>query len=129
MAIADVAEYAHLSDADEHHLYPDLPSNRYAEIAQQVRAVCATYDLPDTTGPLDASTCSRCARCASWRSPIGSCPPPPTTHPRRHPKTSSAMSRNDRTCQPGAMTMRGDADWVLRYWTERIGGRRVDQCT
>jgi hypothetical protein len=46
MAIADVAEYAHLSDADEHHLYPDLPSNRYAEIAQQVRAVCATYDLP-----------------------------------------------------------------------------------
>jgi fatty acid desaturase len=36
----------------EHHLYPDLPSNRYAEIAQRVRAVCATYDLPYTTGPL-----------------------------------------------------------------------------
>ena len=36
----------------EHHLYPDLPSNRYAEIAQRVRAVCATYDLPHTTGPL-----------------------------------------------------------------------------
>jgi fatty acid desaturase len=36
----------------EHHLYPDLPSNRYAEIAQRVRAVCASYDLPYTTGPL-----------------------------------------------------------------------------
>ena len=36
----------------EHHLYPDLPSNRYAEIAQRVRAVCATYDLPYTTSPL-----------------------------------------------------------------------------
>ena len=36
----------------EHHLYPDLPSNRYAQIAQRVRAVCATYDLPYTTGPL-----------------------------------------------------------------------------
>ena len=36
----------------EHHLYPDLPSNRYAEIAQRVQAVCATYDLPYTTGPL-----------------------------------------------------------------------------
>src|SRR5208283_5108882 len=36
----------------EHHLFPDLPSNRYAEIAQRVRAVCATYDLPYTTGPL-----------------------------------------------------------------------------
>jgi fatty acid desaturase len=36
----------------EHHLYPDLPSNRYAEIARRVRALCATYDLPYTTGPL-----------------------------------------------------------------------------
>jgi NADPH-dependent stearoyl-CoA 9-desaturase len=36
----------------EHHLFPDLPSNRYAEIAQRVRAVCATYDLPYTTGSL-----------------------------------------------------------------------------
>jgi NADPH-dependent stearoyl-CoA 9-desaturase len=36
----------------EHHLFPDLPSNRYAKIAQRVRAVCASYDLPYTTGPL-----------------------------------------------------------------------------
>jgi fatty acid desaturase len=36
----------------EHHLFPDLPSNRYAQIAQRVRAVCASYDLPYTTGPL-----------------------------------------------------------------------------
>ncbi len=41
-----------LSYQIEHHLFPDLPSNRYAEIAQRVRAVCATYDLPYTTGPL-----------------------------------------------------------------------------
>jgi hypothetical protein len=36
----------------EHHLYPDLPSNRYPEIARRVKAVCAAYDLPYTTGPL-----------------------------------------------------------------------------
>jgi hypothetical protein len=36
----------------EHHLYPDLPSNRYPEIAARVRALCVTYDLPYTTGPL-----------------------------------------------------------------------------
>jgi NADPH-dependent stearoyl-CoA 9-desaturase len=36
----------------EHHLYPDLPSNRYAQIAERVEAVCAKYDLPYTTGPL-----------------------------------------------------------------------------
>jgi hypothetical protein len=36
----------------EHHLYPDLPHNRYPEIAERVRALCVTYDLPYTTGPL-----------------------------------------------------------------------------
>jgi NADPH-dependent stearoyl-CoA 9-desaturase len=36
----------------EHHLFPDLPSNRYPEIARRVKAVCAAYDLPYTTGPL-----------------------------------------------------------------------------
>lgn len=36
----------------EHHLFPDLPSNRYAQIAVRVRALCDKYDLPYTTGPL-----------------------------------------------------------------------------
>ncbi|MFE7800511.1 fatty acid desaturase family protein [Nocardia sp. NPDC057440] len=36
----------------EHHLFPDLPSNRYAEIAERVRALCDKYDLPYTTGSL-----------------------------------------------------------------------------
>jgi len=34
----------------EHHLYPDLPSNRLHEISLRVRAVCDKYDLPYTTG-------------------------------------------------------------------------------
>ena len=36
----------------EHHLYPDLPSNRYAEIGVRVRQLCDKYDLPYTTGPI-----------------------------------------------------------------------------
>ena len=36
----------------EHHLFPDLPSNRYREIAERVRALCVVYDLPYTTAPL-----------------------------------------------------------------------------
>ena len=36
----------------EHHLFPDLPSNRYAEISVRVRALCEKYDLPYTTGSL-----------------------------------------------------------------------------
>ncbi|HWN28991.1 MAG TPA: acyl-CoA desaturase, partial [Actinomycetospora sp.] len=34
----------------EHHLYPDLPSNRYPEIQERVLALCEKYDLPYTTG-------------------------------------------------------------------------------
>lgn len=36
----------------EHHLYPDLPSNRYAEIAPRVRELCEQYEIPYVTGPL-----------------------------------------------------------------------------
>ncbi len=36
----------------EHHLFPDLPSNRYAEIAIRVRALCEKFDLHYTTGSL-----------------------------------------------------------------------------
>jgi linoleoyl-CoA desaturase len=36
----------------EHHLYPDLPSNRYAEIGVRIRQLCEKYDLPYTTGSL-----------------------------------------------------------------------------
>ncbi len=34
----------------EHHLFPDLPSNRYAEMSVRVQALCEKYDLPYTTG-------------------------------------------------------------------------------
>ncbi len=42
----------HLSFQIEHHLFPAIPSNRYAQIAPRVREVCERYDLPYTSGPL-----------------------------------------------------------------------------
>jgi NADPH-dependent stearoyl-CoA 9-desaturase len=36
----------------EHHLFPDLPSNRYAQIAIRVRALCEKFSLPYTSGSL-----------------------------------------------------------------------------
>jgi fatty acid desaturase len=36
----------------EHHLFPDLPANRYAEISAEVRKVCERYGLPYNVGPL-----------------------------------------------------------------------------
>ncbi|HVU72184.1 MAG TPA: acyl-CoA desaturase [Mycobacteriales bacterium] len=41
-----------LSFQIEHHLFPDLPSNRYQEISPRVREICERYDLPYTSGPL-----------------------------------------------------------------------------
>ena len=39
-----------LSYQIEHHLFPDLPSNRYAEIAPQVQALFEKYDLAYISG-------------------------------------------------------------------------------
>lgn len=41
-----------LSYQIEHHLFPNMPSNRYAEVAPKVREVCERYRLPYTSGPL-----------------------------------------------------------------------------
>jgi fatty acid desaturase len=35
----------------EHHMFPDLPSNRYPEMSVKVRELCERYDIPYTTGP------------------------------------------------------------------------------
>jgi len=35
----------------EHHLYPDMPSTRYGEIAPKVREICQRYELPYNSGP------------------------------------------------------------------------------
>ncbi|HKG03476.1 MAG TPA: acyl-CoA desaturase [Conexibacter sp.] len=34
----------------EHHLFPDMPSTRYAEIAPAVREICERYELPYNSG-------------------------------------------------------------------------------
>jgi linoleoyl-CoA desaturase len=35
----------------EHHLFPDMPSTRYAEIAPRVKDICERYELPYNSGP------------------------------------------------------------------------------
>jgi linoleoyl-CoA desaturase len=41
-----------LSHQIEHHLYPDMPSNRYQQVAPRVKALCVRYGLPYNSGPL-----------------------------------------------------------------------------
>ncbi|MET7277462.1 acyl-CoA desaturase [Kribbella sp. NPDC005582] len=51
-----------LSYQIEHHLFPDLPSNRYQEIAPKVRAIFDEYNLRYTTGPLPKQVASAWAK-------------------------------------------------------------------
>lgn len=41
-----------LSHQIEHHLFPDMPSNRYPEVAPRVYALCSRYGLPYHEGSL-----------------------------------------------------------------------------
>jgi NADPH-dependent stearoyl-CoA 9-desaturase len=47
-----------LSYQIEHHLFPDLPSNRYQEIAPLVQDIFKEYGLTYTTGPLPTQVAS-----------------------------------------------------------------------
>jgi NADPH-dependent stearoyl-CoA 9-desaturase len=41
-----------LSFQIEHHLFPDVPAHRHAEIAVEVKEICQRYGLPYNSGPL-----------------------------------------------------------------------------
>jgi linoleoyl-CoA desaturase len=47
-----------LSHQIEHHLFPDLPSNRYREIAPRVRDLFERYGLEYVTGPMPKQVAS-----------------------------------------------------------------------
>ena len=41
-----------LSHQIEHHMFPDVPSNKYIEVAPRVRDLCDRYELHYETGPM-----------------------------------------------------------------------------
>jgi fatty acid desaturase len=41
-----------LSHQIEHHLFPDMPARRYAEIAPEVQEICRRYGIPYNSGSL-----------------------------------------------------------------------------
>lgn len=73
----------------EHHLFPDLPSNRLPEVAVRVRALCEQYRLPYLTGSLVRQYLSALMVVHRLALPNGgtavaTCPPPGT--PDREPE-------------------------------------------
>jgi NADPH-dependent stearoyl-CoA 9-desaturase len=83
-----------LSFQIEHHLFPDLPSNRYAQIAPRVRALCERFDLPYTTGPLARQTASVWKRILRLALPGPGTPAAatPTTEPEPEPEAASSAA-------------------------------------
>jgi fatty acid desaturase len=53
----DSAKWFHILSGNlsfqiEHHLFPDIPAHRHAEISVEVREICERYGLPYNSGPL-----------------------------------------------------------------------------
>lgn len=60
-----------LSHQIEHHLYPDMPARRYAEVAPRVREVCQRYGVPYNTGRLSAQLATVAVRIVRHSFPGG----------------------------------------------------------
>jgi fatty acid desaturase len=97
----------------EHHLFPDLPSNRYAEIAVKVRALCEKYDIPYTTGPLHQQygqalrTIIKLSVPNSWTTSNDPAPPERSdtaNEPSRDRRRKSDAERQPRRAELGAWT-------------------------
>jgi linoleoyl-CoA desaturase len=63
-----------LSFQIEHHLFPDVPSNRYHEISPRVREICERYGLPYTSGPLYRQYAQVLTKIARYALPGGEVP-------------------------------------------------------
>ena len=59
----------------EHHLFPDMPSNRYPEVAPRVRALCTRYDLPYNTAPLSRQFGTTMAKIWRYALPVAAAAP------------------------------------------------------
>ncbi len=122
----------------EHHLFPDLPSNRYAEISVRVRELCAKYDIPYTTGPLHRQygqalrTIMKLSLPNGWTSSDQPEPPTPSRDRRRRADDERPVAayRARRVVRGRPREAAGVAE-LLRLRpspTARDGRRWVTQC-
>jgi NADPH-dependent stearoyl-CoA 9-desaturase len=78
-----------LSHQIEHHLFPDIPAHRYAEIAVEVRDICERYGLKYNAGPLHKQFGSVVKKICRLALPFGSSTAPePAPEPELAPEPS-----------------------------------------
>ncbi len=89
-----------LSHQIEHHLFPDLPAHRYAELAVEVREICERYGMPYNTGPLHRQFGSVVRKIVKLALPPlpgrGGSPPEPEQPAREAPPRASAAKAGQR---------------------------------
>jgi linoleoyl-CoA desaturase len=68
-----------LSHQIEHHLFPDMPSNRYPEVAPRVRALCEKYGVPYNSGSLTRQFGTTTRKIWRLALPTAPRPSPPAT--------------------------------------------------
>ena len=87
----------------EHHLFPDMPSSRYAEIAPRVKAICERYGLPYNIGPFSQQLGMVQRTILRLAFPGGSPQPKPGPyHTGDGDASASAAERNGRPVGVGA---------------------------
>jgi linoleoyl-CoA desaturase len=85
----------------EHHLFPDMPSSRYAEIAPRVKAICERYGLPYNIGPFSQQLGMVQRTILRLAFPDGSPQPKPGPY-HGGDDDASAAQRNGRPVEVGA---------------------------
>jgi fatty acid desaturase len=88
-----------LSFQIEHHLFPDLPSNRYQEIAPKVQQLFERYGLTYVSGPMSSRSARRGRRFSGSRRQTTSCARRRRRLSRRA-LTSSSSARRPRSTPP-----------------------------
>ena len=115
-----------LSHQIEHHIFPDIPSNRYAEIAPRVREICDRYGLSYTIGPMRKQYGNVLRRINRYALPAVRRAPPPgrSWPPRSRPcpcgPRSRTPPRSSRCAWPADPGRLCDSGGRVR----RLGGRR-----
>jgi fatty acid desaturase len=101
----------HLCYQIEHHLFPDLPSNRLPEISVRVRALCDKYDLPYTTGSFLRQYLTTVRTICKLALPVGfmsatadDAPETASEHKFRYSEKRSSVSSIDGTRRSGLAT-------------------------
>jgi fatty acid desaturase len=84
-----------LSHQIEHHVFPDIPAHRYAELSTEVKEICERYGLSYNAGPLGeqfGSVVRKIFRLALPGSAPESAPEPAAPAPERVPEPEFALA-------------------------------------